>query len=67
MLQHEKLKVKEILLGIMSGAALYLFLVYAQYLFDVPVNFWLSSLILGVLLGLVFWGCPFIRQCRRSP
>jgi hypothetical protein len=58
-------KTKEWVYGLISEAALFTFLYYAQYLLKVQGNLWISSLILGVLLNISIVLCPVIRKCYK--
>ena len=50
---------------VISEAALFFFLFYAQMLLDVQGNLWVSSLILGVLLNLTIILCPAIHKQHK--
>ena len=47
---------------VVSAIALYACIYYAQHLFGVEGNLWLSSLILWLLINVVFIFSPFMRR-----
>ncbi|MBD3313336.1 hypothetical protein GF345_02750 [Candidatus Woesearchaeota archaeon] len=64
---HNKKKLaKEIAYGAAAELSLYFLIVYIEYLFSVPVNYWLSALIITILLNIAVGGCPFVRKCYHK-